>query len=212
MVVWLIKLVVFNDPIKNCRINGWRSDWDGLPKSKSLFFASANKGLPIGNLTSQLFANIYLSDFDYFVKGGLKIRYYGRYVDDMVFVHKDKEYLKAIVPLVRKVLQFNLGLKLHSHKVYLQHFSRGLKFLGVIIKPYRIYICNRIKGNFYRKIMIFNNKLEKNNIGRAEKEKFVFVVNSYLGLFEHYQSGKLCGRLLDLAVLNPVPRTKHETF
>ncbi len=101
---FLLKVIIFNDPTKNCRIKGNKADWEGLPKSKSLFYARANCGLPIGNLTSQLFGNVYLTVFDQFVKRQLKVKYYGRYVDDFVLLHPDGEYLKSLVPVVRSFL------------------------------------------------------------------------------------------------------------
>lgn len=195
----LIKQVIFYEPTKNCRIKGKRSDWAGLPKSKSLFFALKGRGLPIGNLTSQLFGNIYLSDFDHFVKGSLKIKYYGRYVDDMVFVHKDKEYLKKIILLINKYLISRLGLELHDKKIYLQHFSKGVKFLGAFIKPYRIYTDRRAKGNFYRKINSWNNYLANNGnkLNKKEIEEFIAVMNSYLGLMKHYKTQNLRKKMLN---------------
>jgi len=195
----LIKQTIFYDPAKNCLIRGGQSNWAGLPKSKSLFFARQGHGLPIGNLTSQLFGNVYLSDFDYFVKGGLKIKYYGRYVDDMVFVHKDKEYLKKIISLINEYLINRLDLKLHDKKIYLQHFSKGIKFLGVSIKPHRIYIDKRSKGNFYKKIRDWNNHLVKNNntLSQEDIKRFIAVINSYLGLMKHYKTQKLRQKMFD---------------
>lgn len=152
LITELIEKTIFYDSTKNFTIKGNRSDWAGLPKSKSLFFSRAGRGLPIGNLTSQLFGNIYLNEFDHYIKRNLKIGYYGRYVDDMVFVHRDKAYLKSIIPKIREYLKNNLNLSLHEKKIYLQHNSRGVDFLGTIIKPYRIYIKNRTKGNFYNLI------------------------------------------------------------
>jgi RNA-directed DNA polymerase len=139
----LIEKVIFNDPTKNCIIKGEKSDWHGLPKSKSLFYAQENCGLPIGNLTSQLFGNVYMNEFDHFVKRNLGIKYYGRYVDDFILVHPDKEYLKWIITEIRKYLSEKLFLELHPNKIYLQHFSKGVSFLGTIIKPHRIYIAKR---------------------------------------------------------------------
>ena len=101
----MIEKTIFYNPIKNCAVKGKGEDWAGLPKSKSLFFTQAGCGLPIGNLTSQLFGNIYLNEFDHYAKRKLKIKYYGRYVDDMVFVHRDKEYLKSIIPQIRNYLK-----------------------------------------------------------------------------------------------------------
>lgn len=93
LILELVEKVVFNDPEQNCHIKGRRSDWDGLPPSKSLFTSGKGKGLPIGNLTSQIFANFYLNFFDHYVKYDLGIEYYGRYVDDFVIVHEDKDFL-----------------------------------------------------------------------------------------------------------------------
>ena len=79
----------------------------------------------------------------------MNIHYYGRYVDpvgylsygvdDFVIVHNDKEFLKSLSPKIRSYLQNELQLELHPKKIYLQHFAKGVKFLGVFIKPHRIY-------------------------------------------------------------------------
>ena len=107
-----------------CSIKGETENWTGLPKSKSLFGAKKDTGLPIGNLTSQLFGNVYLDDFDHFMKHRLNCTYYGRYVDDIVIVHRDKEYLKLIIPVVRQFLHNELSLELHPKKMYLQDFKK----------------------------------------------------------------------------------------
>ena len=80
-----------------------------------------------------------LQNFDHFVKRELKCKYYGRYVDDMIFFHRDKDYLKKIISEVRNYLKDNLGLELHEQKTYLQEVNKGVRFLGAIIKPGRIY-------------------------------------------------------------------------
>ncbi len=90
--------------------------------------------------------------FDQYVKKELEIKYYGRYVDDFIIIHLEKEHLKMIQPLITDFLNKKLKLTLHSKKIYLQHFSKGVKFLGAVIKPNRIYIANRTKGNFYKAI------------------------------------------------------------
>ena len=90
LILYLIKKVIFNNPTKNCIIKGKKSDWKGLPKTKSLFYANQDCGLPIGNLTSQLFGNVYMNEFDHYVKKELGIIHYRRYVDDFVLMHPDK--------------------------------------------------------------------------------------------------------------------------
>lgn len=152
LIYYLIEKVIFNEPTENCIIKGKKTDWKGLPKSKSLFHSEKNKGLPIGNLTSQLFGNVYMDEFDHFVKHYLKVKYYGRYVDDFILIHENKDYLKFIIPIIQDYLKNNLKLELHPNKISLQHYSKGVKFLGTIIKPYRIYISSRTKNNFYQSI------------------------------------------------------------
>ena len=147
LVLELCSKLIFNDPAKNCVIKGSKEDWRGLPDNKSLFHSPPGCGLPIGNLSSQVFANFYMNRLDHFIKKELGIRYYGRYVDDFIIVHPDKEYLKSLVPVLSNHLDCTLGLTLHPKKIYLQHYSKGVQFLGTIIKPNRIY-CPAYKGEF----------------------------------------------------------------
>jgi hypothetical protein len=199
LVIYLLDKVINNDPTKECIVRGNKKDWQGLPKTKSLFYSKSNCGLPIGNLTSQLFANIYLNDFDHFVKKNLEIRYYGRYVDDMVIVHRDKNYLKKIVFKIEEYLEHNLGLILHPKKRYLQHYSCGVEFLGSIIKNNRIYVSERIKGNFWEVIKNTNIEImKKEKIEECEKERILSQINSYLGLFSHFQTYNLRKKMIKL--------------
>lgn len=140
--VYLLQQTIYTNVANNCRIKGSRNNWQGLPPSKSLFNKSNGFGLPIGNLTSQIFGNIYLNDLDHFVKNTLKIKYYGRYVDDMIFVHENKNILNNCIPALQKHL-YKINLVLHPKKIYLQPYNRGVLFLGHYIKPYRSYISNR---------------------------------------------------------------------
>jgi len=102
--------IIMNDPTKNCFIKGARHHWDGFPLHKSLFHAPPDCGLPIGNLTSQVFANFYMNAFDHFVKHHLGVRYYGRYVDDFLLVHYDGDYLKSLIPVLADFLTSKLAL------------------------------------------------------------------------------------------------------
>lgn len=198
LIKYLLQKIIFNDPTANCIIKGKSTDWKGLPESKSLFCADENKGLPIGNLTSQLFGNIYLSDFDHFVKNELGIKYFGRYVDDFVLIHHDKNYLLESREKIRKYLKNKLSLTLHPKKFYLQHYKKGMAFLGVYIKPFRVYIGKRCKTNFYNKIEYWNDKMIGMNreINSEEKMLFRSNINSYLGLLKHYSTFNLRKKLI----------------
>lgn len=106
LLLYLVNVILNDDPTQHCRLRSPRREWDGLPKSKSLFHSPENCGLPIGNLTSQLFSNVYLHAFDSYMTQKLNLAYYGRYVDDFVVVHRDPLYLKSLVQTIR---QFLLG-------------------------------------------------------------------------------------------------------
>ncbi|MDD2200498.1 MAG: RNA-directed DNA polymerase [Bacteroidales bacterium] len=191
LIVKLCKQIIFNDPTKNCIIKGNKSDWNDLPVTKSLFHSAENCGLPIGNLTSQVFANFYMDSFDHYVKHDLKIRYYGRYVDDFVIVHEDKEYLRNLIPKLSEYLQSELQTTIHSKKIYLQHYSKGVKFIGAVILPSRIYIADRTKGNFYNAIVKHNQIVRDHKPTKEEQQAFQSSMNSYLGIMKHYKSYKL---------------------
>jgi len=125
-----------------------------FPYKKSMDSTDWTYGLPLGNLTSQLFANIYLHEFDAFVKKELWIKYYGRYVDDFVLIHENKEYLLFCYKEIKNFLKEKLRLTLHPKKFYLQHVSKWVKFLWVMIYPYyrtlgkrTIYRANRKMEN-----------------------------------------------------------------
>jgi retron-type reverse transcriptase len=196
LVLELCSKIIDNDPTQQCIRKGKRGDWDDLPANKSLFHSPAQCGLPIGNLTSQVFANFYLNAFDHYVKKELGIRYYGRYVDDFVLVHSDKVFLQHLIPKLKQFLQVNLGLTLHPNKIYLQHYSKGVQFLGVVIKPHRIYIANRTKGNFYAAIVQQNSVVEAQKPTKVEKDYFLSSMNSYLGILKHYKTRRLRKKML----------------
>ncbi|PIP30690.1 hypothetical protein COX25_03400 [bacterium (Candidatus Howlettbacteria) CG23_combo_of_CG06-09_8_20_14_all_37_9] len=93
------------------------------------------KGMPIGNLTSQLFANIYLNELDQFVKHDLQIKYYLRYCDDFVILSDNIGYLKSICAEIDYFLKENLKLSLHPQKVTIRKFREGIDFLGYVVLP-----------------------------------------------------------------------------
>lgn len=196
LVLNLCNRVIFNETTKNCIVKGNKNVWNDLPQTKSLFYSKPNCGLPIGNLTSQVFANFYMDSFDHYVKHDLKIRYYGRYVDDFVIVHEDKEYLKKLVIKLSKYLKSELQVTIHPKKVYLQHYSKGVKFLGTVIKPNRIYIADRTKGNFYNAIEKQNKIIQNHKPTKEEKSAFLSSMNSYLGIMKHYESYNLRKRMI----------------
>lgn len=187
LAIYLIQKFVYNDPLKNAIYRSPKEDWDDLPPNKTLRGTPANCGLPIGNLTSQLFGNIYLNPLDHFIKRALKIRCYGRYVDDMYLIHKDKDVLKQSIPQIRDYLKNDLKLTLHPKKIYLQPVTNGFPFLGAFILPHRIYPGRRIVGNFRKAVL----KPDKDVIRQAN------MITSYKGLFTHFDCYKMTKKWIE---------------
>ncbi len=195
---YLIEKIIFTNPTKKCEIRGDKSLWKFIPKNKSLFHSPANCGLPIGNLTSQIFGNIYLNEFDHWVKEELGIKHYGRYVDDMYFMHNDKEFLKKSVNKIKEKMQ-EYGMTIHPKKIYFQHYTKGLEFLGRYIKPYRSYISNRTKNNFLQLVRKINTTFTTNNNKQLDTQMLLQYrsrLNSYIGLFQHANSYKLMQKIM----------------
>ncbi len=196
IIIWLCKKIINNNPTKNCVFKSSRGKWKGLPKSKSLFNSALRCGLPIGNYTNQVFANFYLNSLDHFIKSNLKIKYYGRYVDDFIMISRDKDLMKFILPKMKKFLWKKLKLKIHPRKIYFQHFSKGVEFLGAYIKPWRTYVSKRVKNNLWQKVNYLNKILSKNKLTNKDKIYIRSSVNSYLGILNHFQTYKLRRKFL----------------
>lgn len=192
LLIEVCRIMLFNNVRSNCVIKGHRRDWAGLPAGKSLFGSPPGCGLPIGNLSSQVFANFYLNGFDHYIKHDLGIRFYGRYVDDLVFVHHDRSYLGSLIPVLQAYLWDYLGLTLHPGKIYLQHHSKGVRYLGSVIKPGRVYAGKQTKGNFHAAITHHNAVAADHRPDQDERDAFLASMNSYLGFMSHYDTRRSC--------------------
>lgn len=182
--LWLAKVIIFHNPTKNFQIKGSSELLAKVPKKKSLFGNPQNVGLPIGDLTSQFFANIYLNELDQFIKKQIKCKFYGRYVDDFFIIHKDKQFLVELRGMINKFLEENLFLELNFKKCQIQKLSYGIDFIGYFVKPWRIYIRKRIIHNFKNKIWVF----EKHQGINRDDDKIKKSIASYIGYFKQANS------------------------
>ena len=139
-------------------------------------------GLPLGNLTSQLFANIYLNTFDQFIKHNLKAKFYLRYADDFVFLSADKDWLEKQISEVGRFLSDELKLELHPDKIFLKTLASGVDFLGLVNFPDHRILRTSTKRRMIRKI---KEKEKDLAIGLIGRDKFYETVNSYLGMLKH---------------------------
>ena len=185
-VAWLSEEIIMLDPKQNCKIVGTVEDWEGLDHSKSLFYTMDGCGLPIGNLTSQLLSNVYLNEFDQYMKRVLHCNHYGRYVDDSFVVSTNKEWLLSLVPLIQEFLRDRLHLELHMGKLHIVSSKYGAEFLGGFIKPYRIYISNESLN----RMMVSVASMDMRNPNDVWAS-----VNSFLGVLSHYSSFNIRSRM-----------------
>ena len=123
--------------------------YKGLKNTKCL--NSNNKGLPIGNLTSQFFSNVYLNELDQFVKHTLKCKHYIRYVDDFILLHKSQKQLLAWQAAIEIFIDTKLKLQLKPEQI-LKPTSAGADFLGYIVKPKYKLVRNRVYHNLRKKL------------------------------------------------------------
>lgn len=177
--LWLTEQIVMLDPMENRIIVGDDSDWDGIDHAKCMRFVEPGLALPIGNLTSQLYSNVYLNPFDQFVKRDILCQYYGRYVDDSNMIDTDRDWLLAQVPKVREFLADELGLQLHMGKLHIQEIHKGVEFLGAFVKPYRDYVSRKTLNRIRQNMM----QIDLHNGDHVKAS-----VNSYLGVLSHSAS------------------------
>lgn len=155
----------------------------GLLKNivESFNSGTVGRGLPLGNLTSQLLVNIYMNEFDQYVKHKLKAKYYIRYADDFVILSQDRVWLENVLLDIRRFLREKLKLDLHPNKVFIKTLASGVDFLGWAHFPYHRVIRTATKRRMFRKLEV-NQRKE--------------VVASYLGMLSHGNSRKLVREIL----------------
>ncbi len=133
-------------------------------------------GLPLGNLTSQLLVNIYMNDFDHFMKRVVKAKCYIRYADDFVILHEDKGYLERLIPTVAEFLDTKLKLSLHPDKVFIKTLGAGIDFLGWVHFP---------------KHRVLRTTTKRRMLGRVNSESSEAIAASYLGILNHGDTYRL---------------------
>ena len=154
--------------------------------------AGEKVGLPIGNLTSQFFANVYLNDFDHYVKRVLKEKFYVRYMDDFVIFANNKQHLKNILMKIRQYLNTKLNLQLKEKAVLINTATHGLSFLGTRVFPNTI----RIKQENYKrciKKLKFKYYLYSNK--KISQEEFIQTANSIFAHIRNYNTRNLLLKL-----------------
>lgn len=183
LLLYLTRIIYQSLPQSHCVIKSNERMWIGFPKSKSLRGKTNGIGIPIGNVTSQMLANFlttfylrYLSSLGYL---------FVHYTDDTAFVFRDLARFLEDIGRFEWFLQTELHLTLHPHKRYIQHYSKGICMLGYKVRYDRTLPSDRIVHNLKWKVECAIRKAEGNvSYMMVEKDHFVQVINSYMGLMK----------------------------
>ena len=166
----LAELILFHDPRTDYEQRGNPALLSLVPTHKRLINCDADHGLPIGNLSSQFFANVLLNALDQYLKHRIGAKYYVRYVDDFVILHESSRWLHEARMEIEGFLTDRLGLQLNPRKTFIQPVSRGIDFVGQVIKPWH----RTTRRKTYRQAI-------RRTID-AEPEDLRTTANSYFGL------------------------------
>jgi retron-type reverse transcriptase len=152
------------------------------------FEKTPNVGIPLGNVTSQLFSNIYLNELDQFAKHKLKAKFYFRYADDFLIINKDQKLLLQNVFEIQNFLKNNLKLNLHPNKVSIRKLKNGIDFVGYVVLSNSVVLRTNTKKRILKKI---KKTIKLFKEGKIEKEKLRAVIVSYFGVLKHCRSKKV---------------------
>ncbi len=238
---FLAHRIIFHDPTNPKPIfTGNKYLLKQIPSHKSLFNVQKLSGLPIGSLSSQFFANLYLNELDQYAKHILKIKNYFRYVDDIVIIAENTSILSGYKIAIDNFLKERLRLSLHPNKTILQPTKNGINFLGYIIKKDCLLVRNRTVRSFKKRLYFFNHLLnpkeypisnapqmmrlakkyrEENWIPPIKPDLFILssmraTINSYYGIFCFADSYRLRRKLYDehFGGLKKYFKPKDKTF
>ena len=143
------------------------------------------KGIPLGNLTSQLFANIYMHEFDWFVKQTMREKHYLRYCDDFIILSTDRDHLLSLIQPISAFLEGTLQLSLHPNKLELRSWNQGIDFLGYVLKPHSTVLRSKTKNRALRSVNEDN-------------------ISSYLGLCVHADAYELSNLMRTIVWQNTI--------
>jgi hypothetical protein len=206
-VLWLTRTLLFYEPTENCIMRrACRADFERLPVHKTLFKADPDCGLPIGNLTSQFFANVYLDALDQFVKHRLQVPHYLRYCDDFILLSANRAALEGQESQIGQFLADKLHLTFNERK-RLRPISDGIDFLGYIVRPNYRLVRRRVVGACFERLAQAENALIRQGLVIGQETRPVYPwpwptlevvyqqLNSYLGHFRKASSYRLVEQL-----------------
>ncbi len=186
--LWLLNKII--------GLNKYEDDLAGQLGTQRTLFSTRKKGIPIGNLTSQIFSNLYLNGFDHYVKETIGAKHYIRYCDDFVLLNNSKEFLAETKETLSNYLQ-TIKLTLHENKSRVYQTSDGVDFLGFRIFPHYMKVRKRVVKGYRKKLKEMaigyrNGQIDANKITRS--------IHSWIGHVKYANSYDLRKELISHAV------------
>jgi len=166
----LLSVLIFHDPTTDYHFKGKRKLLESIPPHKTLFKSGPCKGLPIGNLTSQFFAHVYLNELDQFVKHKLKCRFYLRYVDDFILLSESDAQLLSWREAISRFLEERLALRLRGGD-RVRRVTEGADFLGYVTRPNYRLVRNRVVNNLKYVLARARDAMVDESCGNTAHEK-----------------------------------------
>lgn len=200
-ILWLSSLFVFRKATDNVIFLSPKSEWDDYPYWKSMFNASEGEGIIIGDVSNQLFSNVNGLRIDRYFRYTLHARHKGRYVDDGYNVGRDEKQLEDAGASFKEFLESGLKQRLHPDKIQIVNAHEGVDYLGARILPFRRYVSERTKKQFFRTLEQVNKRLEDDFSPEAVLEGSIRI-SSVLGHLKPFKTYNIRKCVLDYPEIN----------
>lgn len=197
-ILWLCEVIIKSDPVKSYHKCGQLDLFEQVPRHKSLFHTAAGKGLPIGSLTSQFFANIYLNELDQFCKRALKCYYYYRYVDDFVILNQSRKTLEELHAKIERFLDDRLALSLNMNKTVIGPTQKGIDFVGYIVRNKYVLVRHSTVKRMEKRVSILREQSVHIGYELHQLESFNASISSYRSVLCHANGWKLYSKFIGL--------------
>ena len=191
---WLSRRIIFHNAAANYYYKGKPELKKLIPPEKSLVGRQPGRGLPIGNYTSQFFANLYLNELDQFIKRDLRCRNYVRYVDDLVLVHADKSDFDGWTERINDFLKNKLALRLNEKKIRARPVASGIDFLGYFIKADYVLVRRAVVRRLHKRLFA---PASPTDVPTENRELLLQTISSYFAHFKFADSWRLRCKISD---------------
>lgn len=198
LILWTLRVILNDRPEQHCVRKGSVSDWNPLPRHKSLFYGDGRHGLPIGKVVVQMTALLYLHDLDMLLLTDWKTPHNGHYMDDRTCVHTSERHLLAVKS---KIDHWHEGRELMTHprKTKLLHYRQGIKFAGAMILPGRTYLLNSTVCKCFSRLYYYNEQAKADRSYVYQHiDDFAATMNSYFGQLCQHTEWNLTHRIIHM--------------